>query len=64
MGRISPETSALLICDIQDKFRPAIFKFDDIVSNARKLGMMQNVVLIFYCEHVLGIIFQLRLATS
>jgi len=39
LGRISPDTCALLICDIQEKFRPAIYKFDHIVSNTKKLGI-------------------------
>lgn len=44
LGRISPDTCALLICDIQEKFRPAIYKFDHIVSNTKKLVEACNIL--------------------
>ena len=37
LGRISLTNSALFICDMQEKFRAAIFKFDEIVCNTEKL---------------------------
>ena len=42
VGRITVDTCALFICDLQEKFRPAIHKFDDIVANTSKLGRSQN----------------------
>lgn len=37
IGRLSPKSSVLLLCDMQEKFRPTIFQFDNIVSNAARL---------------------------
>ena len=42
VGRITVDTCALFICDLQEKFRPAIYKFDDIVANTNKLGRSHN----------------------
>ena len=42
VGRITVDTCALFICDLQEKFRPAIYKFDDIVANTSKLGRSQK----------------------
>ncbi|XP_063953701.1 isochorismatase domain-containing protein 1-like [Lytechinus pictus] len=36
-GNISPETSALFVCDMQEKFKPAIKYFDDIAFVAKRL---------------------------
>ena len=36
--RLVPENCALFVCDIQEKFRPAILHFDDIVTNTSRLG--------------------------
>ena len=38
VGRLAPATTALFLCDLQEKFRPAVFKFDQIVHNTSKLG--------------------------
>ena len=38
VGRITIDTCALFICDLQEKFRPAIYKFEEIISNTSKLG--------------------------
>ena len=38
LPRLAPENCVLLICDLQEKFRPAIFKFDQIVANTNKLS--------------------------
>ena len=38
LGRLAPTTTALFLCDLQEKFRPAVFKFDQIVHNTSKLG--------------------------
>ncbi|KTG04905.1 hypothetical protein cypCar_00003783, partial [Cyprinus carpio] len=37
IGRLSTKGSVLLLCDIQEKFRPNIFQFTNIVSNAARL---------------------------
>ena len=36
--QLLPQKCALLVCDLQEKFRPAIPYFDHIVENARRLG--------------------------
>ena len=41
VGRITIDTSALFLCDLQEKFRPAIYKFDKIISNTSRLGRNQ-----------------------
>ena len=38
LPRLAPDNCVLLICDLQEKFRPAIFKFDQIVANTNKLS--------------------------
>jgi len=35
--RLVPENCALLVCDLQEKFRPAIMHFDEIVKNTGRL---------------------------
>ncbi|KAL0985149.1 hypothetical protein UPYG_G00153460 [Umbra pygmaea] len=37
IGRLSTKSSVLLLCDMQEKFRPNIFQFTNIVSNAARL---------------------------
>ncbi|XP_051999598.1 isochorismatase domain-containing protein 2-like [Xyrauchen texanus] len=37
IGRLSTKGSVLLLCDMQEKFRPSIFQFTNIVSNAARL---------------------------
>ncbi|KAA0703124.1 Isochorismatase domain-containing protein 2 [Triplophysa tibetana] len=37
IGRLSTKGSVLLLCDMQEKFRPAIYQFTNIVSNAARL---------------------------
>lgn len=37
IGRLSSRTSVLLLCDMQEKFRPTIFQFTNVVSNAARL---------------------------
>ena len=50
LGRLTLDNCALFICDIQDKFRPAIFKFDEIVSNTEKLVRAARMLkLPIYC---------------
>ena len=33
-----PKNCVLLVCDMQEKFRPAILHFDEIVKNTSRLG--------------------------
>lgn len=35
--RLVPQNCALLVCDMQEKFRPAILHFDEIVKNTSRL---------------------------
>ncbi|XP_072536696.1 isochorismatase domain-containing protein 2 [Salminus brasiliensis] len=37
IGRLSSRGSVLLLCDMQEKFRPTIFQFTNVVSNAARL---------------------------
>lgn len=37
IGRLSTKGTVLFLCDMQDKFRPNIFQFTNIVSNAARL---------------------------
>ncbi|TRZ01208.1 hypothetical protein DNTS_028709 [Danionella cerebrum] len=37
IGRLSTKGSVLLLCDMQEKFRPNIFQFTNIVNNAARL---------------------------
>jgi nicotinamidase-related amidase len=38
LARLKPATSALLICDIQERFRTAIHKFPAVVAGSRRMG--------------------------
>jgi len=37
IGRIVPQTSAVFLCDMQEKFRPMISHFDQIVHNSNRV---------------------------
>ena len=37
VGRIDPKTSSLFLCDMQEKFRPMIAYFDQIVHNSNRV---------------------------
>ena len=37
VGKLSPATSCLLLCDIQERFSPLIYKTDTVVSTAQFL---------------------------
>jgi len=47
IGRLSTKGSVLLLCDIQEKFRPNIFQFTNIVSNAARLLQVQSAPSMF-----------------
>jgi len=38
LARLAPATSALLICDIQERFRTTIHKFPAVVAGSRRMG--------------------------
>jgi len=38
LARLKPETTALMICDIQERFRDVIHKFPAVVSGSRRMG--------------------------
>ncbi|XP_056299974.1 isochorismatase domain-containing protein 2 [Pseudoliparis swirei] len=44
IGRLSTNDSVLLLCDMQEKFRPNIFQFTNIVSNAARLLQASRVL--------------------
>jgi nicotinamidase-related amidase len=35
VGKLKPETSMLLLCDIQDRFRPLIWRGETVVNTSR-----------------------------
>ncbi|XP_028835010.1 isochorismatase domain-containing protein 2 isoform X1 [Denticeps clupeoides] len=37
IGRLSTKGTVLLLCDMQEKFRPTIFQFGNVVSNAARV---------------------------
>lgn len=37
IGRLATKDTVLFLCDMQEKFRPNIFQFPNIVSNASRL---------------------------
>lgn len=37
VGKMSPNTTALLLCDVQDRFRPVISNMETVISNCRLL---------------------------
>ena len=37
LGRLRPETTAILLCDVQEKFRAAIYKFGTVVTGAQRM---------------------------
>ncbi|XP_068616375.1 isochorismatase domain-containing protein 2 [Brachionichthys hirsutus] len=44
IGRLSGKDSVLLLCDMQEKFRPNIFQFTNIVSNAARVLKASRVL--------------------
>lgn len=42
IGRLSTKNAVLFLCDMQEKFRPNIFQFTNIVSNAARLLQVRN----------------------
>ncbi|XP_029308480.1 isochorismatase domain-containing protein 2 [Cottoperca gobio] len=44
VGRLSTKNTVLLLCDMQEKFRPNIFQFTNIVSNSARLLKASRVL--------------------
>lgn len=44
VGRLSTKDAVLFLCDMQEKFRPNIFQFTNIVSNAARLLQVGNAL--------------------
>lgn len=42
LGRLKPETTVFLLCDVQEKFRAAIYKFGTVVSGAQRMVRAAN----------------------
>lgn len=42
LARLRPETTALLICDVQERFRSGIHKFATVVSGAQRMIRVAN----------------------
>ncbi len=45
IGKVPVESSAVFMCDLQDKFRPAMLHFTEVIANAKKLVN-------FFLEHI------------
>jgi len=43
-GDLDPSSCVFLMCDIQEKFRPAISNFEAVVENARRLTSASNIL--------------------
>lgn len=37
IGKLPIDKTAVFLCDLQEKFRPAMLHFSEVVSNAKKL---------------------------
>ncbi|XP_047217882.1 isochorismatase domain-containing protein 2 [Girardinichthys multiradiatus] len=44
IGRLSTKDAVLFLCDMQEKFRPNIFQFNNIVSNAARLLQASRIL--------------------
>uniref|UniRef100_H3C566 Isochorismatase domain containing 2 n=2 Tax=Tetraodon nigroviridis TaxID=99883 RepID=H3C566_TETNG len=44
VGRLSTKDAVLFLCDMQEKFRPNIFQFPNIVSNASRLLQASRIL--------------------
>ena len=42
LGRLQPQSTAVLICDVQEKFRAAIYKFATVVTGAQRMVRAAN----------------------
>lgn len=42
LGRLTPETCIFLLCDVQERFRPVIHKFDAVICRSNRLLMAAN----------------------
>lgn len=37
IGKVPVENTAIFMCDLQEKFRPAMLHFVEVIANAKKL---------------------------
>ncbi|GLI70136.1 hypothetical protein VaNZ11_014944 [Volvox africanus] len=44
LGRLRPSTTALFVCDVQEKFRPLIAGFPIVIDTARRMVQAANVL--------------------
>lgn len=58
LGKIAPDTTAFFLCDMQEKFRPAIRYFGEILHTAKKLvqtSKLLNVPLLVTEQYPTGL---------
>ena len=44
LGSLDPNHTAIMVCDLQEKFAPSILHFDTIVQNADRLVQAANIL--------------------
>lgn len=44
LGALKADSTALFVCDLQDKFKPAMLYFDEIVATSKKLLQVSKVL--------------------
>ena len=44
LGSLDPNHTAVMVCDLQEKFAPSILHFDTIVQNADRLVQAANIL--------------------
>jgi len=48
LGLLNPSRTAFFMCDIQEKFRPAMLYFDEVVSVAKKMVSILSSTLLYF----------------
>ena len=56
LGALPLDKSAIFLCDLQEKFRPAMLHFAAVVSNAKKLVIKQKWLICY--QLTLNIVFK------
>lgn len=46
MGKIPLENTAVFLCDLQEKFRPAMLHYSEVITNAKKLVICDIIVVV------------------
>ena len=44
LGELVPSRCVLLLCDLQERFRPSIVHFDEVVENAARMVRVANIM--------------------